>query len=481
MPRHFIAEIRVAKASTRTTHPKTMPEFRQMTQNHELHANSAKFDGWPTVLPKSRLMEVCLSARGLSQVAFGSLPLDFSFLVGDHEYRCSSILASFISPKVAALLKADSLVDSFRVVNVPDKEHEFENVMKLMNGVPIVMTDFLVDYLAVVGTQLGNSELVELSGKQPKTPLSVENVCARLARKIEIGLPFEEEIDFLSENISDVDESQLMQFDSSILFSILGSSKLRIDSEGWLLNLVCAIVAQKGPAYQMLFATVHYDNLTEDEMRLFVESFHVEHMSGAIWDALTQRLIRKVSKAKSEAMKILSEGAVCSPQETENFNGIISLLKTTMDKEIPNNEILEVTSSSANEAHPPEFAIDFADETSYFESLDEPDSWIGFDFKSRRVSITHYALRTWFWPAGYQHLKSWVLEGSDDGQEWTELDRREDCPHLNNSSAVRRFKCELRVKCRHIRLRAIGQDHFNTNLVILSGFELYGRLTSPQP
>ena len=426
-------------------------------------------------------MDVCLSARGLRNIPFDFLPLDFKFLIGDHEYPCSSFLASFISPTVCEMLKADRLVDSFTISNISDNGHEFEVILKLMRGEPVTIDDHLVDYVALIGTQLGNSELVELSGKVPRTPISTENVCLRMTKKMELGMPYHQELQFLAQNICDIEEAQLKNLGLSLLLDVFSSPDLKIPGDRWLLSTICSIVEEKGPDYQILFSTVHFDNLSEGEMASFVQVFRPEHMNGAIWEALTQRLIRKVSQSMTAAMRILTEGIVCPPHDPEDFNGIIAKLKTTFNMDVPNEEILEMTCSSANEAHPLNFATDTENETSYFESLDEPDSWIALDFKGRRVSVTHYALKTWFWPAGYQHLKSWVLEGSDDGEEWTELDRREDCPHLNNPSAVKRFKCDLRIKCRHIRLRSTGPDHFGTNLMILSGIELYGRLTSPQP
>jgi hypothetical protein len=55
----------------------------------------------------------------------------------------------------------------------------------------------------------------------------------------------------------------------------------------------------------------------------------------------------------------------------------------------------------------------------YFNSEEEPRPWIYWDFHGMRVSLTHYTIRSWL-------LKSWVVENSLDGVNWTEIDQKTD-------------------------------------------------------
>ena len=52
--------------------------------------------------------------------------------------------------------------------------------------------------------------------------------------------------------------------------------------------------------------------------------------------------------------------------------------------------------------------------------MDKPNSWISFDFKDRAIYLTKYSLKTVSWTRPLQ----WVIEGSNNGSNWTELDRR---------------------------------------------------------
>ena len=59
---------------------------------------------------------------------------------------------------------------------------------------------------------------------------------------------------------------------------------------------------------------------------------------------------------------------------------------------------------------------------SYYKSKNERDTWICYDFKERRVIPTSYSVRPCYCGPGCSHLKSWVIEVSNGGSSWTEID-----------------------------------------------------------
>jgi hypothetical protein len=77
--------------------------------------------------------------------------------------------------------------------------------------------------------------------------------------------------------------------------------------------------------------------------------------------------------------------------------------------------VVEITASSNSD-----IARNVADlgTDSSFWSEDEPGQWICLDFKTLTIEPTHYTI--WELP-----LKSWVVEASDDGGSWMEIDRHE--------------------------------------------------------
>jgi hypothetical protein len=68
-------------------------------------------------------------------------------------------------------------------------------------------------------------------------------------------------------------------------------------------------------------------------------------------------------------------------------------------------------------------------------------------------------------------LRFWALEGSRDGSEWIELDRREKNTELNNQGAIATFPVSHSDEVHMIRLRS--NDHLH-----VSAIEVFGVLVN---
>jgi hypothetical protein len=133
--------------------------------------------------------------------------------------------------------------------------------------------------------------------------------------------------------------------------------------------------------------------------------------------------------------------------------------------------LVAITASSigGNQCH---HVVDY-DSASVWHSKNEPNSWIQFDFKDRRISVRNYTIRTY---TGY-HLVKWSFQGSDDGDTWTTLDQR-DAQQWKGEHAVKSFACEPREHLdaffRFIRLIQTGPDSNNSHYLEFSLLELFG-------
>jgi hypothetical protein len=77
-----------------------------------------------------------------------------------------------------------------------------------------------------------------------------------------------------------------------------------------------------------------------------------------------------------------------------------------------------------------------------------------------RIKPTYYSLRTHFeWAAGATHLRNWVLEGSELGTTWVELDRRADDSSLNGPNAAATFQIATQMDVSMLRIRQNGPNH----------------------
>jgi hypothetical protein len=112
---------------------------------------------------------------------------------------------------------------------------------------------------------------------------------------------------------------------------------------------------------------------------------------------------------------------------------------------------------------------------SVFVSGKDPNQWLAYDFKEKRVRITHYAIRSRFdgW-VNSNNLKSWVIEVSEDGFDWTVVDQKKDNDELNGTNIIKVFGLESEAEGRLVRLRQTGPAHSGKYFIAISGFELYG-------
>ena len=101
-----------------------------------------------------------------------------------------------------------------------------------------------------------------------------------------------------------------------------------------------------------------------------------------------------------------------------------------------------------------------------------------FDFGSKiKIKPSSYTLRTGhFMPCVVEHLKSWVLEGSLDAKNWSELDRQKNTQDLNGDFKYKTYHCKPVNAFRYIRLRQTSKNHHNSHFLFLNNIELFGTL-----
>jgi hypothetical protein len=104
------------------------------------------------------------------------------------------------------------------------------------------------------------------------------------------------------------------------------------------------------------------------------------------------------------------------------------------------------------------------------------NNWICYDFKERSVVPTHYTIRTNGGDPGGQHLKSWLVETSADGESWREVDHKEDNNQLNGKWLTGTFAVADGGECRFIRLVNIGKNHYGTDCLKITAWEIFGSL-----
>ena len=168
-------------------------------------------------------------------------------------------------------------------------------------------------------------------------------------------------------------------------------------------------------------------------------------------------------------------------KSNQPLNGIISHLRRECGGNVHMEGVVNVTASSCyGEGCKPENAVDF-NPNRPFASQDLPNSWICYDFKGRRVTPTSYSIMSWAAVPGYNHLKSWVLEVSNDGSEgsWETVDSRENNNNLNRENGTCNFPIidPPSGAFRFVRLRLTGPTHKGDHMLEFCALELFGVLS----
>jgi hypothetical protein len=234
---------------------------------------------------------------------------------------------------------------------------------------------------------------------------------------------------------------------------------------------------------------------------LVVSSFEI--FGSLVQTMRWQKFPRELAKANQFLSKATRVGRFPPLVKRRKFNipdGIIAHLTRECGGNVHDCHVIEVTSGSfkretiganpdsgAYNNDPGYAAKNVADleVDSHFYSAYRSDSeaishtrnnWVCYNFKEMRIVPTHYAIRTNSGYPGWQHLKSWLVETSEDGETWLEVDHKEDNNKLNGESRIGTFAVASGKECRFIRLVNIGRNHRGSDQIWISAWEIFGSL-----
>jgi hypothetical protein len=189
---------------------------------------------------------------------------------------------------------------------------------------------------------------------------------------------------------------------------------------------------------------------------------------GTLLETLSSRVSAIEDHLGRAALKLRIE-----MKQDKSLEGIISYLTRKHGGNVHEQGIVEMTSKSCDDRDGSGVAstvdIDFS---GLFISKDAPGQWICWNFRDMRVRPTHYTIKA-------VGLKSWVVEGSVDGERWTEIGRQTDTPYFNNSDwRPVSFAVSNSAEVRLVRLTQTGVNHQKSspNALRLGGVEFFGTL-----
>ena len=435
--------------------------------------------------------DIFFSTKGFKNIPTNLFDNNFTFRFNDRKYKSNIFYACFISPKISRLVQTDPFIKS---IDVPfdDKSSVFENVQSMLYGKPLYLSDENIFFYHSLFHFLENDDFVDKIAEYLPNEYSINNVCSILSGKKRSGLPLEGEPEFIAKAFSEIPIDDLALLDLQTLTGILSNRYLKIESEGSLLNIIKQLIRIQGDECKSLYNYILFENLTNQELEEFLEEFDIGDLTGQIWNSFCHRMFKSsyqtsIEEHQERYTKKIEKGddfydnnkfkmKKAKYYEGMTLNGILSKLSKFGQINLNESGIIQAYSSSVYKNFPnlvPGNVLNTS-QSEYFMSNDAENSWIAFDFKKIRVEISYYELQT-YGNSANSHLKSWVLEVSNDEKNWHIVDTRNDIDTLNAEWGKGIFKCSEREFGRYVRLRQTGPNHRNSNCLLLCSIEFYGQ------
>ena len=435
--------------------------------------------------------ELKLSCVGLSSVNWDRGDDEFEFVFGDNRVcRVHSVLAEFLSPKVGRLRKSDALCGSYTFKSDCHELLEvFESLIaSLRSGQSLRVEKANISALVRISHELENQEVLSsIFGMIKTESLDIEESILMLRVGIGLGTASSGQFSTLKDTISsrfhEISKEILAKLDLETAELLLSSRSLQIESEDSLYDFVRSR-SEEDMSFASLFEFILFEYLSEDRIKDFA-SFACEnllpHINPGIWSRVCERLIL-TAKVEKKNPRFINRSSNRGAPTRHDFvynssaplQGIIAHLTERFAGNVDDKGIVEVTASSVYASnYERKNAVDLGTD-SQFSSKNEPNSWIRYDFKERRVAPTSYSVRT---HSGSEYPKSWVFEASNDGKNWTVLDCR-DNNDLKGAHVTRNFTISSTGEnFQFIQFRQTGKNHGNNDYLHVTSLEIFGILS----
>ncbi|OHS99298.1 hypothetical protein TRFO_34302 [Tritrichomonas foetus] len=426
-------------------------------------------------------------------ISYDNYKNDFTFIVNGDEYQTTRFLADLISQKVNSLHLTDQMIDYFEVTT--KYKGDFQKILdfpKLMK-VDISNNDE-TKYFIDVMQKLGNNQFLEnfikyediSEGNDSFPELTVSNVFKflRLKRLINKDLPIQKELIFIAEHLFEIENAQEILLkeidDCDLLYFIFSHENLCIESETWLLRFVIRLI-DIDKRYLSLFDLIELSALDENGIIDFVEFFDVSNINIGIWKSVCARMLMTKSSINNDNKIVNMEELNTEKQISsihldlsQNIGIIEHLNNSARNGNVVTNGSIEIRSSTLVWGSL-ESVIDQSN-SSYFGTLDEPNQWLLFDFKDKTINISHYKIKTINIGSNELHLRNWILECSENGNDWVEIDRQKNNSDLNQRNEVHVFQTNNRLNAKLLRLKQIGSNWGDNNYLCISYIDFFGDL-----
>ena len=375
-----------------------------------------------------------LQANSILQIPFDNYPKDFVFIVNGKTYKTMKFCADLLSTKISKMHQIDPTLNEYSFNT--NTKGDFQLFLDILNFNQKDLEEqdipFITEIICILCT-----ENIEYNIKIPEINI---NNAINLIRKHEKSAFFyskilSEEIEYLSSHFYELKDEQLEEISEisiETIEEIIGNEKLALKTEDQLLTLI-NLLYSKSSTYSNLYEYVYFENISHEKMKEFISIFSIEWITQGTWMSISNRLLNDKSKEIEKEQSKRYHFSEMNKKEEEKKNDALKV------KEIPylNSKNLKgifnyfkqqssiqdevaVSQSSFDDGDVNLF-LDIENTKGAYYTKDVPNSWICIELKKHRLIPTNYTIRNY---NGVYNLKSWVIEVSNDKNNWIKVDEQ---------------------------------------------------------
>lgn len=422
---------------------------------------------------------------------------DFTFVINGDEFKTSRIISDLLSPKICKLHLTDPTIDSF-IINTHQRGN-FYNILNLINFNLSTISDEELPFILEVFTIL-EIESIEYKFKDENEELTINNVFSRIKNHEKLKFfskRLSSEIDFISSRFYEICETkkeELKSLSIDTIDKIINNEKLELDSEDQLLHFVNELFVTNSN-YSFLYEYVQFENISCEMMKEFISIYDIDFMNCAVWKSISMRLEKEVKiekkvknrhlykktneNCKSNSNSNSNKGIKFEPSNDNSFSGILNHLRKKSNGNIENEVNITASSIYNNDArHQPRNVVCYENNGNEFYSKNQEGNWLCFDFKEHRIIPTDYTIKSYDCIENYRCTKSWVIEISNDNENWEVIDEENNCSYVNGKLRMHTFHIQKppNKESRYIRIKSTSQCWNGEYYFNIGKFEIYGTL-----
>lgn len=461
-----------------------------------------------------KMSDFSLSFDNIRDIPFEKYEKNFTFIVNDRRYETSRYVADILSPIIRGYHIIDETIDSFIIQtndtiktgsqSMSNDDESFLDFLNLAKFNQKTIKESHRNLFLQYFIQLGNiNEYLRLqteyfegitsSNVIDRLQFITENVqimkrTKDITKNYEIldKMSVQKMITYASSHFWELRKEKLKNLSKEMIEAIIRDDSLKLDEEDSLLSTIIELY-EEDDQFSTLLEYVRFDNVSDECLSKFISTFNIENINASIWKSICERLqlsskeevIRKDERYLSSMTrkKGIKE---FTPEPDHEFEGIMHYLTNQTTGNIHDNGTIKITTNSFfnnDNTYHPKNLVDYLN-NNYYSSNDEPDTFICFDFKDRPIQLTNYAIKSHSSRPNYCHLRNWVIEVSNDNENWETVDYHSNDSRLNGSNITAIFKVnkELSDFYRFIRLRQTGYSWHSDYYIYFYFIEFFGKI-----